>query len=294
MRRHVSLVGAVRAGLTCLFLLFMICGLALAEDQAIIKAIYKNDVEGVKTLLKQDKTVVGVRDANFNTPLHVAAENGAFEICMLLLESGADVNAKNMVGATPLCLVMKKGWVNVATLLLDHHADPSMQDDEGQQPLHYAGYSGYRSVAGLLLKHGTDINAKDFKGNTPLQACLLHGRPDDYQLDFMKFLFENGADVTLTNEDGMSPLHTALANRCRVEVLSLLLARKEIDINGRDDEGETPLHHAIISGYPVSVIQTLLDKGAQVNLQDDGLRAPLRAQPKISERFANLKSAHAA
>jgi ankyrin repeat protein len=32
---------------------------------------------------------------NVNTPLHISAAHGNLEVCRLLLQSGADVNAKN-------------------------------------------------------------------------------------------------------------------------------------------------------------------------------------------------------
>ena len=60
---------------------------------------------------------MNAKDNNGETPLHAAALNGHKEIAELLIEKGADLNAKNVVGMTPLHYATTK---EIADLLRKH------------------------------------------------------------------------------------------------------------------------------------------------------------------------------
>jgi hypothetical protein len=73
----------------------------------------------VKRLLSIRNINVNVKDDRFGaTPLHYAAENGHIEIAHLLLQNGAEVNAKNNNGYTPLHFAAVHGNVDILHLLL--------------------------------------------------------------------------------------------------------------------------------------------------------------------------------
>ena len=71
-------------------------------------------------LIKAGVDVNNTKDCYGWTALHYAAYNGILVACQLLLDHGADVNARNDQGNTPLCLA--KAWVHedVAKLLEEH------------------------------------------------------------------------------------------------------------------------------------------------------------------------------
>ncbi|HEY2412036.1 MAG TPA: ankyrin repeat domain-containing protein [Pirellulaceae bacterium] len=54
---------------------------------------------------------INVSNGEGNTPLHLAAEFGRFEVVALLLRNGARVNVKNKTGHTPLKLAMAKSEI---------------------------------------------------------------------------------------------------------------------------------------------------------------------------------------
>ena len=69
------------------------------------------------------------------TPLHFAVASGNSELVTLLLEHGADVNAKTTNGWTPLHSAVERRDLEMARLLLDAKADPDAKDTSGRTPL---------------------------------------------------------------------------------------------------------------------------------------------------------------
>ena len=78
------------------------------------------------------------RNHKGNTPLHVAAEEGQYEVVRLILISRPNVSVelRNDFNWTLLCTAAKYGRANVMRLLLDRGADPV--GSIGQIPLHGA------------------------------------------------------------------------------------------------------------------------------------------------------------
>ena len=70
------------------------------------------------------------------TALHLAAQNGYFEVADLLIKNSANVNARTGNGDTPLHLASKCLSTKVLLLLINHGADVNAQDDDGRPPLH--------------------------------------------------------------------------------------------------------------------------------------------------------------
>ena len=61
-----------------------------------------------------------------STPLHIAARCGHHEIAVLLLENGADVNAKDGLGETPLMRAIEGHHEGLAKWLLSQEADSTL------------------------------------------------------------------------------------------------------------------------------------------------------------------------
>ncbi|CAG0903573.1 unnamed protein product, partial [Cyprideis torosa] len=178
------------------------------------------------------------------TPLHMAATR---ETATLLIENGAEVNARDSLDQTPLHLATRDGHHSIVDLLLAHGADPNIRDEDKQTPLQSATRRGHQSIVDLLLAHGADVLATDDEGrtplseaktgevilvmieltedlnrqdqqtgNTPLHSCCLHGREEA-----AKHLIEKGVRLDVENNKGETALDTALANGHR-RIASLL------------------------------------------------------------------------
>ena len=124
---------------------------------------------------------LGLNDRS--TPLHLAAWNKPFEIVQMLLEHHAHVrNARGEVALHfAACHYEYPIQVHIRRLLLDHGADVNARDEDGSTRLHQSSFRipgpsdpGWGSAEGthLLLEHGAKIDAENNKGETPSLVAL--------------------------------------------------------------------------------------------------------------------------
>ena len=104
------------------------------------------------------------------TVLHRAAW-GEYEIAVLLLENGADVNVKDRWSETPLHQAVAHHSGKIAVLLLENGADVNAKGFHDYTPLHDAASQGAREMVTLLLEHGADVGATNDNGETPLDVA---------------------------------------------------------------------------------------------------------------------------
>lgn len=102
--------------------------------------------------------------------LHEAVTSARYEDIQALIAGGANVDGRRD-GLTPLHLAIQMGRADVAKLLIECGADVNARDSDGRTPLHYAALQGQTSTAEALLAHGADVNAVDYHGLTVLQAA---------------------------------------------------------------------------------------------------------------------------
>lgn len=87
-------------------------------------------------------------------PIHSAAAGNHPGIVLLLLENGAQVNARQQGGFTPLHAAAQNNNVEMVSLLIEYGADVNARTDANQTPLGVAKESGAESVGQLLVVYG--------------------------------------------------------------------------------------------------------------------------------------------
>lgn len=139
-------------------------------------------------LLLQAGANPGAETVLGTTPLFPAATTSA-EMTKLLLEYGADPNARARNDATPI--LFTRG-ADVIRLLLARGADARARSKTGESSLMEAAIRGDVASVTLLLEHGADVNAADHRGYTPL---LLAAQYDGDSPEIVRLLLDHGADV---------------------------------------------------------------------------------------------------
>jgi uncharacterized protein len=111
-------------------------------------------------------------DGSGRTALHVAIENVEAEAVRVLLDAGADPNIAPPGEDTPLHAAVNSTIdANVVKLLLEKGAQVDAKGSAGMTPLAWAAnYSDLRKVA-LLLEYGADVKARSRRGRTPLSMA---------------------------------------------------------------------------------------------------------------------------
>lgn len=132
------------------------------------------------------------------------------EMVKFLLEKGADANTVCEIEnehicmpPTPLMNAVYNGNTNIINMLLENGADINYTTDE-MTPLIYAAYKGNTNIINTLLENGVDINYTNYYGMTALMYAASYN-----QFEAAKVLLENNADTSITDEDGYTALDLA-------------------------------------------------------------------------------------
>ena len=130
-----------------------------------------------------------------NAALIRAAWEGEAEVVKLLLDRGANIEARDKYGNTALLLSAGHGQAEVVSLLLDRGANIETRDKYGKTALILAAWSGKTEVVSLLLDRGADIEAKIIiYGYTALSVAL-----NNNNFEVAKLLISRGAECTMSD-----------------------------------------------------------------------------------------------
>lgn len=144
----------------------------------ILQLSQTGNVQGVIQCLQQNKETISTRDSWGGTALHWACDKGHLDIVHLLLQSGADKDAKTHQNMTPLHCACSAGHFDVIRALLQYGADKDAKNRDGWAPIHYAADEGHLNIVQLLVDNGADKNAKDKNNNNALLYAQRLGFSD--------------------------------------------------------------------------------------------------------------------
>ncbi|CAG8386927.1 unnamed protein product [Penicillium salamii] len=255
---------------------------------AIHQAARCGHVKMAELLLRQRRDLLHSRGFNGRTPFSMAAEEGQLAMCEFLAEEGADITTMDQDEDQPLHLAaafghlpiverllqMNQDLLNVRGnlgqtalfqalvyststvgdyLLFQKNADTSIIDQNSATMLHAAAEKGHLKVSKYILKtHPEIIDYKDIKGHTALALASSFGHSD-----FVIDLLNEGADATLKNELGRTPLHIA-CYKGYLEITRLLSSPQAkyrsrnsqmVYIGASDNDGDTALVDAITENH---------------------------------------------
>ena len=133
---------------------------------SLVSAACNQEWEHVRALARVGRDVNAQEEGNRRTALHYAAGYGDSATARALVQSGADVNARDRAGMTALGWACLKGRVEVAQLLLKANADPLIKA--------HTGVLVGKTAVTLARLHGTQNLPASHRSRSLVQMLLLH------------------------------------------------------------------------------------------------------------------------
>lgn len=137
-----------------------------------------------------------------------------------------------------------------------------------------AAQNGDLELIKALISEGANVNETSEFGDSPLSTAYFHGH-----IEIVKLLIANKADVRAADPSGFTILHNASSNG-DIEIIKLLLVAGA-EINAVSTvSGSTSLHCACLGVDPyfernIEAIKLLIQEGADVNAEDNKQHKPL-------------------
>lgn len=171
-------------------------------------------------------------------------EQEAYRLAFGLIDQGCDVNAADDFGTTPLHSACRCNRLRIAELLVARGARLFDTDRDGVKALYLAAHGGYPDIVQLLIRSGLDksssLNARCIEGCTAFYAACHQGH-----LDVADLLFRAGADPNLPDDQGNTPLMSAIVGG-RAEVICFLVSIR-VDVRVANDSGVTAVDMAYLT-----------------------------------------------
>ena len=138
-----------------------------------------------------------------------------------------------------------------------------------------ASYDAFK----LLLDYGADINHKKYTDITILMISCMNVH--ETNIEIINFLIDNGSDVNIKSDSGVSALSLLInfsSTNEHLEIIKLLI-KKGGHVNSKDKNFQTPLMKRILSynsiinlnyliDISLDIIKLLLDNSADVYIKD--------------------------
>ncbi|KAI8904279.1 ankyrin repeat-containing domain protein, partial [Gorgonomyces haynaldii] len=225
------------------------------------------------------------------TLLHIAAIFDQQEICQLLLDRGADVDANCQKSCTPLLISLIKRNAQLSLFLLERGADPNGNGMDGRHILTEASSCGTPEILTKLIEGGAQLPEDDIP--VFFSAAATNG-----SLEVVKWIFEQEQYRHMIGENALSIVHNAVSSPTpKMEYIlaklheivqhpylkeeAMLYADEEesmhnvewlLDqgalIDGPPDSRESLLANAARDGE-VDLMEFLLDRGASMHIGND-------------------------
>ncbi|ENW12512.1 MULTISPECIES: ankyrin repeat domain-containing protein [Acinetobacter] len=183
------------------------------------QAVINNDTQSIKRILFQ-KALIDERDETGSTALMVATRANNVHAAHMLIEAGADVNAKDNIQDSPYLYAGAQGYLKILRMTLMHGADLKSTNRYGGTALIPAAERGHVET---VRTFGVDVNhVNNFGWAALLEAIILGNGEPKYQR-IVELLLKAGTDPNLADKDGITPLQHA-RSRGYPEIEKRLLA----------------------------------------------------------------------
>lgn len=259
-------------------LMLVALGIACAAPP-LTEATRRGDLALVRTLLAAGERPNA--SGHSTSPLHEAAQRGYVEITEQLLESGAEIEARDGSRRTPLMEAVRREHRDVAALLIARGAKLDARESGEKTALHIAVANRDPAMTRFLLVSGASSNVRDTQLETPLYLAVRAR-----QSELVLILLSHQGNPNLPDRNGRTPLLQATQDR-QVELVRILIAAGA-EVNRRDHNSESPLSRAVNDRHR-ELVSMLLGAGADSNdVDQNGNPVLVRAVEQSDEEVVHL------
>ncbi|CAG2111953.1 unnamed protein product [Medioppia subpectinata] len=149
------------------------------QEEQLFAAIRSGDTPAVRQLLADQKVDPNCRHTLGWNPLLLAAVNGRTDVCQLLLESGADIDATDEYSsAQKMSYYYGLNYLTVASRREQDFSDllSTRVSFRGTTALHYAVLSASGATVDLLVSRGANPSVENEIGHKPYDYCKVDDR----------------------------------------------------------------------------------------------------------------------
>ena len=184
-----------------------------------------------------------------------------------------------LAGITELMLRSMLGHEAAVKVLLDGDVKPNVKEvSDNQTALLSAVVGGHNVSVAMLHEQGADISMRDSRGFTPLHYATQEG-----QEKIVKILLEKGANANVRCRYGHTPLVYAI-EECQEKIVAMLLDKgANVNIYWIYHYRETIVHGAVQKGNE-NIVAMLLEKGAGRDTRDSGGQTPLMTAARAGHK----------
>ena len=214
-------------------------------------------------------------DLSLGKALRRFAKFGQADMVQIMLDNGADVNARSRKGATAVMNASKGGHLEVLDLLKDRGADFAAKDIQGDSALAFACEGLKVLVVPGLLELGLTFTDSNFLDLTPLHIYVLQS----FNKDFHDTVMAHTIPARLSSVQLSRLLYFGMHNKV-TDILKWILsimdtAQREDVINNLNYAYPSfALHQASFEGS-VEKLEILLDAGGEIDLTSEKISPPL-------------------
>lgn len=178
-------------------------------EQQLISAAAEGDTETVLQLV-EDGAEIDARDNQGNTAVMAATQNNKVGTVKVLIEQGADINIQNNNLDNVLLYAGAEGLLEIVKLAVEAGADTTLTNRFGGTALIPAADRGHVDIVEeLLTTSDTDVNhLNNLHWTALLEVVILGDGGENYQ-KIVRLLVDHGADVKISDRDGVTPLEHA-------------------------------------------------------------------------------------
>mmetsp|Transcript_19577 Transcript_19577/g.17773 ORF Transcript_19577/g.17773 Transcript_19577/m.17773 type:complete len:386 (-) Transcript_19577:963-2120(-) len=175
----------------------------------------RGDVDGLSKFLSNRTGLVN-KTKKGRSLLHIACSKQNYDMVLMLLMRGADINAKDFTdvrkgskrdGITPLMLCIQLKEENIGRLLIESGCSLEVTNPQGLGILHLCALHGCPRIANLAVDMGADVNQLSKDQDTPLMFALRIG--STASLSVALALVDKNADLHKPDINGLTPLKLA-------------------------------------------------------------------------------------